>query len=139
MTNIIKQQHYKHLCCNGELYPISTPIEVLRTCRIGPERSVQGGQPKPTRTQRSGYFHQNIPNRAYSVNLTNINQKHQTWFQARDRLQSLLPWSQWEHNQWGFKVVCNASPYLDAETAGTERRNCQRLRAWNPISIVTAD
>jgi hypothetical protein len=36
---------------------------------------------------------------------------------------SLLPWSQWEHNQRGFKVVCNASPYLDAETAGTELRN----------------
>ena len=36
---------------------------------------------------------------------------------------SLLPWSQWEHNQQGFKVVCNAGPYVDAETARTERWN----------------
>ena len=37
--------------------------------------------------------------------------------------QPLLSWSQLEHNQQCFKVVCNASPYLDAEMAETECRN----------------
>ncbi|CCF50653.1 uncharacterized protein UHO2_07243 [Ustilago hordei] len=32
MTKTIKQQHYKHLYCNGELYPISNPIKVLYGC-----------------------------------------------------------------------------------------------------------
>ena len=39
------------------------------------------------------------------------------------RPQSLLPWGQWEDKQRGFKVVCNASPYMDADTTGMERRN----------------
>ncbi|CCF50286.1 hypothetical protein NDA11_006421 [Ustilago hordei] len=40
----------------------------------------------PTRTQPSGYFCQNIPKRTHSVDLTNINWKHQTWFQVHNRL-----------------------------------------------------
>ncbi|SAM78582.1 uncharacterized protein UBRO_21059 [Ustilago bromivora] len=54
---------------------------------ISSEQSVQGGQSKPTRTKSSGSFHQNLPKRAHSVDLTDINRKHQICFQARDRLQ----------------------------------------------------
>ncbi|SPC61969.1 uncharacterized protein UHOD_12135 [Ustilago sp. UG-2017b] len=61
-------------------------VNVLRTCHIASERSVQGGQPKPTRTQPSGYSQTNISNRAYSVDPTENDWKYTIWFQARDRL-----------------------------------------------------
>ena len=65
-------------------------VNVLRTCRIASEQSVQGGQPKPTRTQPSGYSQTYISNRAYSVGLTENDWKHAIWFQARDRLQPAI-------------------------------------------------
>ncbi|SOV09189.1 uncharacterized protein UDID_18286 [Ustilago sp. UG-2017a] len=60
---------------------------MLQVCCIASEWSVQGSQPKPTRTQLSGYSQMKISNRAYSVDPTENDWKHTIWFQARDRLQ----------------------------------------------------
>ena len=55
----------------------SIPKQVLWMCCIASEQSVQGGQSKPARNKPSGSFHQNSLERAYLIDLTEINQDRQ--------------------------------------------------------------
>ena len=78
-SNTIKQQAaLQTLMLLREAASYSIPNLVLWTCRIAFERSVQGSQSTPTRSQPSNSFHRNCSEGTYSIDLTEINQDRQT-------------------------------------------------------------
>ncbi|SPC63755.1 uncharacterized protein UHOD_11321 [Ustilago sp. UG-2017b] len=67
---------------------------LLASCASGPMR--------PTRNKPSGSFHRSQSKKAHLVDLTDINWKHQIWFQARDRLHIVSHIVKLNENNWAI-------------------------------------